>query len=100
MGGERLSSLCLISVERDLSYDMMQNPEIMIDDLAKKENIREHYFTVMNRLSSLLSKTADYYVDTKNFKPFIRIFNFFDCSNQTGTTSVRNKIFLFCKMLF
>jgi len=44
--------------------------------------------------------TADYYDDTKNLKLFIRIFNFFDCSNQTGTTSVTNKIFWFCKMHF
>ena len=28
MGDERLNSLCLISVERDLSYGMMQNDRI------------------------------------------------------------------------
>jgi len=36
---------------------------------------------------------ADYYDDTKNLELFIRIFNFFDCSNQTCTTSVTNKMF-------
>jgi len=36
---------------------------------------------------------ADYYDDKKNLKLFIQIFNFFDCSNQTSITSVRNKIF-------
>ena len=38
MGGERLSGLCLISVERDLSYmyGLMQNSENMVDDFAKK----------------------------------------------------------------
>ena len=40
MGDERLSGLCLISVERDLSYGMMQNPENMVDDFAKKRNRR------------------------------------------------------------
>jgi len=33
---------------------------------------------------------ADYYDDTKNLKLFIQFFHFFDCSNQTGITSVRN----------
>jgi len=37
---ERLSGLCLISVERDLSYGLMQNPENMVDDFAKKGNRR------------------------------------------------------------
>ena len=31
--------------------------------------------------------TADYSDDTKNLK-LVRIFNFFDCSNQTGTTLI------------
>ena len=35
---------------------------------------------------------ADYYDDKKNLKLFIQIFNFLDCSNQTCTTSVTNKI--------
>src|SRR6218665_2937795 len=39
---ERLSGLCLISVERDLSYGMMQNPENMVDDFARKRNRRVH----------------------------------------------------------
>jgi len=42
----------------------------------------------------------DYYGDTKNLKLFIRFFHFFDCSNQSGITSVRNKIFSFCKKYF
>ena len=42
MGDERLSGLCLISVEKDLSYGMMQNPENMVDDFAKKGNRRVH----------------------------------------------------------
>jgi len=42
MGDEKLSGLCLISVERDLSYGMMQNPENMVDDFAKKGNRRVH----------------------------------------------------------
>jgi len=36
--------------------------------------------------------TADYHDNTKNLELFIRIFNVLDFSNQTGTTSVRNKI--------
>jgi len=36
---------------------------------------------------------AIYYDDTKNLKLFIRFFYFFDCSIQTGITSVRNKTF-------
>ena len=39
---ERLSGLCLISVERDLSYGMMQNLENMVDDFAKKGHRRVH----------------------------------------------------------
>ena len=35
--------------------------------------------------------------DTKNLKIFI---HFFDCSNQMSITSLRNNIFLFCKMYF
>jgi len=37
---ERLSDLCLISVERDLSYDLMQNPESLVDGFAKTGNKR------------------------------------------------------------
>jgi len=40
---------------------------------------------------------ADYYDDTKNLKLFIQ---FFHCSNQTSITSVRNKIFWYCKKYF
>ena len=41
MGDERLSGLCgSLSVERDLSYGLIQNPESMVDDFAKKENRR------------------------------------------------------------
>ena len=40
MGDERLSGL--ISVDRDLSYGMMQNPENMVDDFAKIGNRRVH----------------------------------------------------------
>jgi len=40
---------------------------------------------------------AEYYDDTKSLKLFIRFFHFFDCSNQMSITSVRNKIFWFCK---
>jgi len=43
---------------------------------------------------------AEDYDDTKNLKFFIRFFHFFHCSNQTSITSVRNKIFSFCKMYF
>jgi len=43
---------------------------------------------------------TEYYVDTNNLKPFIRFFHFFDCSNQTSITSVRNKIFRYCKKYF
>ena len=53
MGDERLSSLCLKSIERDLSNGMMQTQEIMVDDFAKKGNRRKPYFTVIDRLSSL-----------------------------------------------
>jgi len=42
MGDESLSGLCHISVERDLSYGMMQNPENMVDDFAKKGSRRVH----------------------------------------------------------
>ena len=38
MGDERLSDLCLISVERDLSYYLMQNPESVVDGFAKIGN--------------------------------------------------------------
>jgi len=40
MGDERLSGLCLLSVERDLSYGMMQTPKNMVDDFVKKGNRR------------------------------------------------------------
>jgi len=40
------------------------------------------------------------YDDTRNLKLFIQFFHFFDCSNQTTITSVRNKIFSFCKKYF
>ena len=40
MGDERLSDLCLISVERDLSYYLMQNPESVVDGFAKTGNKR------------------------------------------------------------
>ena len=43
---------------------------------------------------------ADYYDDTKNVKLFIRFFHFIDCSNQVSITSVRNKIFWYCKKYF
>jgi len=36
----------------------------------------------------------------ENLKHFIRFFNFFDCSNQTSITSVRNEIFRLCKKYF
>jgi len=42
MGDERQSGLCLISVEGDLSYGIMQNPENMVDDFVKKGNRRVH----------------------------------------------------------
>src|SRR6218665_3468932 len=38
---------------------------------------------------------VDYQDDTKILRHFIRFYHFFDCSNQTSITSVRNKIFLF-----
>ena len=40
MGDERLSDLCLISVERDLSYYLMQNSESVVDGFAKIGNKR------------------------------------------------------------
>ena len=40
MGDERLSDLCLLSVERDLSYDMMKNPENLVDAFANEGNRR------------------------------------------------------------
>jgi len=43
---------------------------------------------------------AEDYDDMKNSKVFIRFFHFFVCSNQMSITSVRNKIFCFCKKYF
>jgi len=42
----------------------------------------------------------DYYEDMKNVKLFIRFSHIFDCSNQMSITSVRNKIFWYCKQCF
>jgi len=42
MGDEKLRGLCLISVERDLRYGIMQNPGNMVDDFARKGNRRVH----------------------------------------------------------
>src|SRR6218665_2333549 len=41
----------------------------------------------------------DYY-DTKNCKLFNQFLHFLKCSNQTSITSVRSKIFSFCKKYF
>jgi len=43
---------------------------------------------------------AEDYDYTKKLKLFIRFFHLFDCSNQMSTTSVRYKIFWFCKKYF
>jgi len=43
---------------------------------------------------------AEDYDDTKNLKLFIRYFHYFDCSNQTSITLVRNKIFWLRKKYF
>jgi len=40
------------------------------------------------------------YDDMKTLKLYIQFFHCFDYSNQTSITSVRNKIFWFCKKYF
>jgi len=43
---------------------------------------------------------TDCYVDTNSLKHFIPFFNGFDCPNLTSITSIRNKIFWYCKKYF
>ena len=56
--------------------------------ILQRKEIEECIYGYKKTKFSLQVMTADYYDDTTNLKLFIRMFNFFHCSNQTGTTSV------------
>src|SRR6218665_632258 len=61
--------------------------------ILQRKEIEECIYSYKKTKFSLKVMAADYYDDTKNLKLFIQMFNFFDCSNQTCTTSVTDKIF-------